>query len=272
MNRVELALSPRARTRKARFPTPAVSERMLKAVEWPVAILALLVVPALVLEDRATDPSLRSAAHIVNWIVWMAFCAEFVLRWSAARSWRFLRTAWFDLVLILISPPFLVPEYLQGVRSLRAIRGLRLLRVVRAGAVTTIALRLARKAFGKRKFHYTALVAVAVVLLGALGVYVFETESNKAIGSFGDALWWAIVTATTVGYGDVSPVTVEGRIIAVFLMLTGIGVIGVFTATVASHFFDEDRTQADALAERLAIIETKLDTLLQRSHGDHSPR
>jgi voltage-gated potassium channel len=55
-------------------------------------------------------------------------------------------------------------------------------------------------------------------------ILLFETAANKTSGSFGDALWKAIVTATTAGYGDVSPVTVEGRVIAVVLMLTGIGV------------------------------------------------
>jgi voltage-gated potassium channel len=233
-------------------------------LEWPIAILALLVVPALILEDRATDPFIRDAAHMINWAVWLAFCLEFLLRWSAAGTWRFIRTAWFDLLLIAISPPFLMPEYLQGMRSVRALRVLRLLRLVRAGAVATIGLRLGRRFFGKRKFHYTALVAVAVVLLGAMGVFIFESDSNKAIGSFGDALWWAVVTATTVGYGDVSPVTLEGRLIAVVLMLTGIGVIGVFTATVASLFFEQDRSELAEVHSRLDAIEQKLDTIMDQ--------
>lgn len=144
-------------------------------------------------------------------------------------------------------------------------RLLRLLRFVRAGAVAGIGLRLARRVFGRRKFHYTALVAVAVVLLGAFGVFIFEAGANRSIGSFGDALWWAIVTATTVGYGDVSPVTVEGRLIAVVLMLTGIGVIGVFTATVASLFFEQDRSELADVAARLEAIERKIDMLVGRN-------
>jgi voltage-gated potassium channel len=141
---------------------------------------------------------------------------------------------------------------------------LRLLRLIRAGAVAGIGLRLSRRLFGRRRFHYTALVAIAVVFMGALGVFLFEAGENRSIGSFGDALWWAVVTATTVGYGDVSPVTLEGRLIAVVLMLTGIGVIGVFTATVASVFFEEDRTDLADIRERLSAIEQKLDTLLRQ--------
>jgi voltage-gated potassium channel len=75
-----------------------------------------------------------------------------------------------------------------------------------------------------------------------------------------------VVTATTVGYGDVSPVTLEGRLIAVVLMLTGIGVIGVFTATVATLFFEQDKeSELAAVAARLDSLERKMDLLLSRA-------
>jgi voltage-gated potassium channel len=219
-------------------------------------------VPALVIEDHATTPDIRAAAHALNWAIWIAFCVDFGVRWAAVRRWDFLRRAWFDLALIVLTPPFLVPESLQGARGLRA---LRLLRLLRAGAMVGVGLRSARRSFGARKFHLVALFGVATILLGAAGVFVAEEGQNRAIGSFGDALWWAIVTATTVGYGDVSPVTVEGRIIAVVLMLTGIGMIGVFTATVASFFFEQDQhSDTEQLEARLNAIERKLDELIDR--------
>ena len=240
-------------------------EHVADVLEWPIAILALLIVPALVLEEHASDPRLREAAYVTNWVVWLAFCGEFGIRWAARPRWRFLRESWFDLLLIIVSPPFLVPDALQAARGLRVIRILRLLRLARAGAVATIGLRLSRHLFGRRKFHYTALVAVAVVLLGALAMFVVERGQNHMVASFGDALWWSVVTATTVGYGDLSPVTTEGRLIAVVLMLTGIGVIGVFTATVASMFFEHDqRDPATDVRVRLDILEQKLDAILAR--------
>ena len=105
-----------------------------------------------------------------------------------------------------------------------------------------------------------------MVVLGAVGVFELERGENKAIGTFGDALWWAVVTITTVGYGDVSPVTPEGRFIADLLMITGIGVIGIFTATVASFFFEEARQESELarVEARLATIEQKLDQLLSQ--------
>jgi voltage-gated potassium channel len=143
------------------------------------------------------------------------------------------------------------------------------LRLFRAFGVIAMALRLAKRHFGNRRFHYVGLVAIATVLLGAAGIYLVEGDANRAITSYGDALWWAIVTATTVGYGDVSPVTAEGRLIAVMLMLTGIGVIGVFTATVASFFFEhEQQSETAQLAARLEVIEQKLDELL-RHRSEH---
>jgi voltage-gated potassium channel len=249
-------------------------DRIIRRLEWPVALLALLVIPALVMEERATSPEIRQTAVAINWVVWMVFVVEFGLRWAADRTLDFPCRAWFDLLLIVVSPPFAVPETLQGARTLRV---LRLLRLVRALAIAGIGLRLAQRHFGKRRFHHILLVGTATVLLGALGIFAVESGRNQTIGGFGDALWWAVVTATTVGYGDVSPVTLEGRLIAVVLMVMGIGVIGVFTATVASFFFAEHEaegpTMADVLA-RLAVLEQKLDALARQpgaSARQHPP-
>jgi len=94
-------------------------------------------------------------------------------------------------------------------------------------------------------------------------IFGVEHGHNSAIQSVGDAFWWAIVTTTTVGYGDVSPVTTEGRIIAVALMFVGIGFIGVFTATITSFFLDTGGVseQERSVERRLTRIEEKLDTL-----------
>jgi voltage-gated potassium channel len=238
-------------------------KRVVKAFEWPMAILALLVIPVLVMEDRATTPQLRGVALTINWVIWIAFVVEFGLRWAADRTPSFPRRAWFDVLLILLTPPFGVPQAMQGIRSLRV---LRLLRLVRAFGIAGMGLRLAHRHFGRRKFHYILVVACANVVLGAVGVFALEAGENKAIRHFGDALWWAITTVTTVGYGDITPVTPEGRLIAVVLMLTGIGVIGVFTATVASFLFEEQQTQNPETAEILARLERIEKTLesLQR--------
>lgn len=102
------------------------------------------------------------------------------------------------------------------------------------------------------------LLTVVVIMLVCSGlVLLFERNAHgSTIHNFPDALWWAIVTVTTVGYGDTYPVTAAGRGVAVVLMLTGIGLIGVLTATVASFFVQQDSgKERDELAARLERIE-----------------
>jgi voltage-gated potassium channel len=230
-----------------------------------MGLLALAIVPALILED-ATNPAIRRAAEVTNWVVWVAFCAEYVAKLVfASRRVEYVRRAWFDLAIILVSPPFLVPQNFEFLRSLRAVRLLRLLRLVRAFGIAMVGLRFTRRALGRRQFHYVIVVAVVIVGMGAIAIFVAERGTSTTIVTLGDALWWAIVTATTVGYGDISPTTWEGRVIAVVLMLVGIAVIGAFTASLAGLFFEQEKSSELARIEaRLDQIEAKLDQLTRR--------
>lgn len=241
-------------------------EQVEKATDLPLAALALLVVPALVLEESGTSQAIRVAAHAANWIVWLAFGTEYIGKLILAPDRRsYVRRSWFDLLIILLSPPFLVPDALQGVRVLRV---LRLLRVVRAVAVAAIGLREAAQGLTHRKFHYVLLATVVVLSVGAIGIFAVEHGENRSIQSLGDAFWWAVVTTTTVGYGDVSPVTLEGRLIAVALMIVGIGFIGVLTATITSAFIEHGQpVQSDDVRERLERIEMKVEALLALHAG-----
>jgi len=242
-------------------------ERVERATDLPLALLALLIVPALVLEDRADGAVLRQVAHSLNWIVWLAFVAEYFGKLLIAQSRRdYARRAWFDLLIIALSPPFLVPDVLQ---SFRAVRIIRLLRFIRAGAVAAIGLREAAQGFRHRKFHYVVLATAVVLSLGALGIFAVERGQNNNIQSVGDAFWWAVVTTTTVGYGDVSPVTAEGRLIAVALMIVGIGFLGIMTATITSFFLDPEKgaEERHSIEERLVRIEAKLDALSRQGNG-----
>jgi len=236
------------------------------ASELVMGLLALAVVPALILEDHSPDLAIRRAAELTNWVVWLAFCVDFLVRLGLARArLNYVRSAWMDVTLILISPPFLVPQSFEFLRSLRAVRLLRLLRLVRAFSLALIGLRLSRRALQHRHFNYVMLFAVATVGIGAIAIYAVEHDTNASIKTIGDALWWAAVTTTTVGYGDMSPTTGEGRIIAVALMLVGIAVIGAFTATLASVFFEQEKgNEIVRLEARLAQIESKLEQIMTK--------
>lgn len=252
----------------------ATYDRITVLVEWPMGILALMLVPALIVESQATSPGMQLAARVTNWAVWLAFCAEYLTKLYVAPSRaRHVRTAWFDLLIIVLSPPFLVPTYMEGTRTVRVVRLFRLLRLLRAVALASLGFKILRRVLGRHRLHYVGAMAIAIIGMGAMAVFLLERGVNPSMTSVGDALWWAVVTATTVGYGDVSPVTVEGRVIAVALMVTGIGVIGAFTASVASFFLEHDRhAEEPAVEERLASIETKLDALLaQQRPGGRPP-
>jgi voltage-gated potassium channel len=80
-------------------------------------------------------------------------------------------------------------------------------------------------------FKYSLLITIVLISLGAVAISQFENMK------FEDAIWWAFVTTTTVGYGDISPSSMPGRVIAVILMITGIGLIGSLTSTITSYFF-----------------------------------
>jgi voltage-gated potassium channel len=93
--------------------------------------------------------------------------------------------------------------------------------------------------------QFVLLAVTTIVFAGAAMEVYFERHSAGASGihTFGDALWWAVVTVTTVGYGDEVPVTGAGRVVATCLMLTGIGLVGALTATIASFFVQQQHTE-----------------------------
>ena len=108
------------------------------------------------------------------------------------------------------------------------------------------------------------LLSVLLIVLAASALeFGFESHQRGSnIHSFSDALWWAMVTVTTVGYGDRFPVTPAGRGVAVVLMLIGIGLVGVVTATVASYFVEQRQDDnTAALDRRLERIEGMLEAL-----------
>lgn len=217
-------------------------------------MVTLLIVPAVLL-DGVSVPAWQRLGVALNWATWLALLAH-VLIVAAVAGTHGLRVVWFDLLLVAVTAPF-APSGLQAARMVR------LIRVVRVGIALTAAFRHVRAVLRHRQFHIVALVAGIAVVLGAFGIYSVEFDANPNIRSLGDAFWWAVVTSTTVGYGDISPVTTEGRIIAIVLMLVGIGVIGAFTATVASFFVAQGEAPDLAQIEaKLARLETKLDLLL----------
>ncbi|BDZ53658.1 voltage-gated potassium channel [Agromyces marinus] len=181
----------------------------------------------------------RVVFNVVFIATWVAFLVDFVVRLSltpAGSRWDYL---WHHPIEFL---SVLVPVF----RALRAVTLLRNLPVLQ---------RRTREAVRANFVVSAALYAVMYVFFLALATLQAERHAEGAtITSFGDALWWAVVTLTTVGYGDTYPVTVLGRTWAVFLMIGGIAIVGVASATVISILNERLNALRNGNAEGAPIL------------------
>ena len=183
-----------------------------------LAVLFLVVfsIPAFVID---LSENAQNSIELVQWICWLAFALDLFIGLLTSKNKKdYLVKHPLELLSVLL--PFLRP--------------LRLMRVISFGGLA-----LQKIALGKQ-FAITvkvALTAVFVSYIAAVQITISERNvEGSNIKSFSDGLWWAVTTVTTVGYGDRFPTTTEGRILAVMLMLVGISLVGVITASVASWF------------------------------------
>jgi len=181
-----------------------------------VAFLVAFSYPAFV---NPIPPSTQSLLSTVQWVIWNAFAADLIYGlFSAGDKVKYLKKHPLEVAAVLL--PFLRP--------------LRLMRVISFGGLA-----IQKVAIG-RQFAITIKVFIASIFVAYVSaVQITITErvvEGSNIKNFGDGLWWAITTVTTVGYGDRYPTTTEGRFIAVALMIMGISLMGVITASVAAWF------------------------------------
>lgn len=197
-----------------------------------IVSLALLSIFFLVYELTA-DLTLASVEFIqrADLIIAFIFLVDFLIGWHVSDSGKkFWRKNWFEL---LASVPLTGGIY----RSLRALRVIRLARIVRAVARVRRLGEVADSVTHEgSRYLYIVTTTFAVIFAGAVSFFLFEFNINPAIETFFDAVWWAVVTATTVGYGDLYPVTVEGRVVGMILMFFGIALVGT-TAGLAGNYF-----------------------------------
>lgn len=246
-------------------------EKFERATELPLLVLAAAMIPLLlvpfVLElSQTVDRAVLSA----DWMIWAVFALELSVRtYLSERRLSYLIRHWYDVLIVVL--PFLRP--LRIIRSARALRLLRLGRVwpflVRAGTATYSLLR-------RRGLQYVMLSGIVVIFASAGAIYLAEKSSGGSIDDYGTALWWAMTTVTTVGYGDTFPVSAAGRGVAVFLMLVGISFFGWVTANIAAflvEFGGEERpavTTAD-LMEKLEALEQEIRSLRESRVTETGP-
>jgi len=198
-------------------------ERWEQLGNWPLTIAALLFLGAYAWPILEPDLAggWATACRVVTWGAWAMFAVDYVVRLGLSHDrWTFVRSNVFDLLVV----------------ALPVLRPLRLLRLV---TLLSVLNRYAGSSLRGRVAIYVAGASGLVILVAALAALDAEREAPGAnITGFGDAMWWAMTTVTTVGYGDRYPVTTTGRFVAAGLMLCGIALIGVVTASFASWLIE----------------------------------
>jgi voltage-gated potassium channel len=242
-------------------------DRWEARAEWPLASVAAVFLAAYSVEVLVQPHGLAArAVELATWLTWAVFTADYGARLYLADD----RAHWFrshlvDLAIVIL--PLLRP--------------LRLLRLI-------VLIGVIQKAVGHairgKVILYTISGAVLLVYVASLAVLQAERGHPDAhITDFGQAVWWAITTITTVGYGDMYPVTTTGRVIAALLMIGGISLVGSITATIASWIVqsvaDDDAATAAVTAAHINELRAEIASLreelrvpsVEGSETDHRP-
>lgn len=215
-----------------------------KWTDLPLLVLAIGSLPLLLLElvsNRLIDAD-RSFLFSVNLAVFVAFAIDYIVELTMSKQRvRYIRTEWSSLLIVFAQLLALLPSFgFFGI--LRGARGLRVVSTISRVAGIGIASRTEGRQLLKRRAASLAFgLAGFTLITSAVAFTLAEDVGNTGrIHSFFDALWWSAATITTVGYGDIYPVTAAGRVIAVFTMVVGISTLAVVTARIAQFLIQSD--------------------------------
>jgi len=195
-----------------------------------LALCAIALAFLAVQSSPSLDGESRAILEYADFAICILFFIDFVYSFATAPDrLKYMRTwGWIDLV---SSIPVVGP-----LRLGRAVRIVRILRVLRGVRSARLIVQIVMTNRTQSAFLGAVTLALLLIVCSSIAVLQFENAPTSNIHTGGDALWWAVTTMSTVGYGDFYPVTTEGRIVAVFLMAGGIGVFGTFSALLAAWF------------------------------------
>ena len=222
-------------------------DRIERMTELPLVILSFAMVPLLTAPFFwELSPSSKDLVIALDTFVWALFAADLMVKLAIApQRMKYIRQHWLDVLVVLIplARPFRILRIL--VYGSRAYRGaVRLLRV-----------------------DFLVAYAIGLVLVVATVVTSVERGHDSDLGSFPDALWWSVVTVTTVGYGDIVPVTQVGRGFAYVLMIGGIGLFSALTANIASVLVRKDDPGSAVLVSLLEEVQSMRDELAREQRA-----
>lgn len=206
-----------------------------------------------------------TAVTIMDWAFWAFFLIEtIVLSWAADEPRRYLKRNWANVAIILLACPI----WFEMLNQVGMLRGMRLVLLI---GYLVHNFNIVRQILHNHHLGSTLLVAAFIITMGGL----FVAAIDPAFDSPADGIWWAWVSVTTVGYGDLVPVSNEGRFFSILLILVGIVMISLITANISAYYFSkeaekETRLEQESirrikkLEEHLTRLEEKIDKLTQR--------
>lgn len=199
-----------------------------------ISVLAVVSIVMAIAEICGKVSADNPVYHAADITILAVFAVDYIVRFVAAPSKSgFFKSNIFDLIAIL--PLSSALTFFRFARLLRLAKFTRLFKLAKFARIIGFVGRLRQQLYKFLRtngFIYMLYTAGALIILSSILISYFEGKP------FGDALWWAIVTCTTVGYGDISPSTGVGRVIAVVLMIFGIGLISMLTGTITTFFAD----------------------------------
>ena len=233
-----------------------------KLFEWPMLLIAALTVMAWYAETRPSAAQAESMVTPIDWLIWGFFLIEtLVLLWVVDNRRRYVMGNWCNLLILaggLLL--FLDIQYATGLRTLRLIAILAMLMNMSVSY---------RRLMESHNLGSTLVISFFILLVSGTLMAVIDPNIDTPL----DGLWWAWVTVTTVGYGDIVPTSTMGRLFASLLILMGIGLVSVLTATISALYIQQDEEaqnqrlieqeeRIEELEDQLRRMENKLDQVL----------
>jgi len=198
-----------------------------------------LILVSIVTFSVETIPNLKPQTKTILYVIEVfsvsVFTIEYLLRIYVADSKPKFIFSFFGIIDLLAILPFYL-SFGIDLRSLRALRFLRLFRILKLVRYNK-AMNHFTRAIKSAKEEILLFVFITLILIyfSAVGIYYFENEAQpEHFTSIFDSLWWAIITLTTVGYGDVYPITVGGKVFTFFILMIGLGIVAIPTGIISS--------------------------------------